>query len=283
MTLRSLTLILLLHTVPVGADDLLEQAWPETSTCLEETGSGVAIVFSPDLSVEGNCRFYQSLGFACFESADWLRIVADIETFNHGHQENRIRTVLLETHGTNGHGLKVQEGKGAADTRSYVSVAALEELLGPAGVENIVISACNSGRLLRPQIYRRLNRNSGDKLFLPASHGIVDASRSFDPKQSCVTVLTPAESQIETMLIGSLRELTPATREILEAAAIRRGIELPRRFAISEMLIHMLLRDPRLELRTGAHVEELSRAQSSPEASEELFRAFVAHLDRLAR
>jgi hypothetical protein len=48
------------------------------------------------------------------------------------------------------------------------------------------------------------------------------------------------------------------------------------------MLIQMLLRDPQLKLRTGAHVEELSKVQTTPETSEQIFRAFVAHLDALA-
>ena len=46
---------------------LLNQAWPDIKTQrVGEIGRGVGVVFSPDLSVAGNCRFYQSLGFACF-------------------------------------------------------------------------------------------------------------------------------------------------------------------------------------------------------------------------
>jgi tRNA U55 pseudouridine synthase TruB len=48
------------------------------------------------------------------------------------------------------------------------------------------------------------------------------------------------------------------------------------------MLIRMLTRDPALVLRTGTHVEELSKVQTEPSASEQLFKAFIAHLDLVA-
>ena len=266
-----------LHAVP-PAPGLLDTVWPPGSSRIEDLGRGIAIVFTPDLSVEGNCRFYQALGFACFDDPDWSRVIDGIRTFNKHHTERPIETLLLETHGTNGNGLKLQRGKRHDDDRSYIAVAALEEALDPAGVRHIIISACNSGRLLRPGIYRKLNRHSRDPLFLPATRGIIDASESFDPDSSRVTVLTPSRSQIETTLIGSIQELAPSTRSALEAAAEARCLELPARFAISEMLIRILTRAPDLDLRTGVHVEHLSAAQSSAETSERLFRSFVAYL-----
>jgi hypothetical protein len=262
---------------------LLAKALPATPHAeLSEMGAGVGIVFSPDLSVAGNCRFYHSLGFACFESADWLEILRDIHAYNMGHPGRRIRTLVLETHGTNGHGLKVQTGKNAKDERSYISVGALQEWVEPVGVRHVIISACNSGRLLRPEIYLKLNREPGDKLFLPATRGIIDASDLFDAKRTTVTVITPGASQIETTLVGAVRELAPSTRSALEEAARSHDIQLPTQFAISEMLIKMLLRDPSLELRTGAWVEELSKTQTSALGSERLFTSFVAHLNFLA-
>lgn len=282
---RSLLLAALLVALPLAAEDtaqLLTRVWPAERAELDELGRGVGVIFTPDLSVEGNCRFYAALGFACFEGADWLRIIASVHSHNAENPDAAIHTVVLETHGTNGNGLKLQDGKDPRDARSYIAVAALEEMLAPAGIRTVVLSACNSGRLLRPQIYRRLDRSTGDRLFLPATRGIIDASETFDPDRSEVTVVTPGASQIETTLVGSLRELSPATRRALEDAARERGIELPRRFAISEMLIRMLTRDPELDLRTGAYVEELSPAQSSAEASERIFRRFVAFLDALA-
>lgn len=259
---------------------LLARAWPAAKIAgIEDIGVGVGVVFTPDLSVKGNCRFFEALGFACFESADWLQVLSDIHAYNLSHPGRRIRTLVLETHGTNGHGLKLQTGKKPEDARSYIAVAALQEILEPAGVRNIILSACNSGRLLRPEIYRKLNPDNGDKLFLPATRGIINATDEFDPKKSNVTVITPGTSQIETTLVGSLKELAPATRDAIAEAAKKRDITLPKQFAVSEMMIQMLVRDPQLQLRTGAHVEELSKVQTSVDGSERLFKAFVSHLD----
>lgn len=265
-------------------ETLLARTWPAAPfASVADLGAGLGIVFSPDLSVPGNCRFYQALGFACFDSADWLKILSDIHAHNTDNPGRRIRTLILETHGTNGHGLKVQSGKEPHDDRSYVSVGALQEMLQPVGVRYIVISACNSGRLLRPEIYRRLNRDPGDKLFLPATLGIIDATDDFNPRRTTVQIITPETSHIETTLVGGLHELAPATRKTLTAAAKSRGVKLPRQFAVSEMLIQMLLRAPELRLRVGeAHVEELSKEQTPPEASEQLFESFVARLNWMA-
>lgn len=282
----SVLIVVLAVTVAAHADGtpaLLAKAWPVAPNAgLEDIGKGVGIVFSPDLSVRGNCRFYQAMGFACFDSADWLEILSGIHAHNIDHPDRPIRTLVLETHGTNGHGLKVQTGKKAKDARSYVSVGALQEWLEPVGVRHIVISACNSGRLLRPEIYLKLDRNNGDKLFLPATRGIIDASDVFDPKRNRITVITPGASQIEMTVVGKISELAPSTREALEAAAKERDIELPTQFAVSEMFIKMLTRDPSLELRTGAWVEELSKTQTSPQTSERIFNAFLAHLNYVA-
>lgn len=279
-----LTLLLLAATASAEKTEvLLAKAWPATPVAsLEGIGNGVGIVFSPDLSVPGNCRFYTALGFACFDSADWLQILSDIHAHNISKPRQKIKTLILETHGTNGNGLKVQTGKKETDDRSYISVGALQEWLEPVGLKHIIISACNSGRLMRPEIYLKLDRNTGDKLFLPATRGIIDATDSFDPKRNPITVITPGASHIETTLVGSLRELAPSTREALERAAKARDVKLPVQFAVSEMLIKMLLRDPQLELRTGAWVEEVSKVQTSPQASERIFTAFVAHLNYMA-
>jgi hypothetical protein len=262
---------------------LLARAWPAANVAsIEDLGTGVGVVFSPDLSVKDNCRFYEALGFACFESADWLQVLGDIHAYNLSHPGRRIRTLVLETHGTNGHGLKVQAGKNPQDDRSYISVGALQEIVEPVGVRYVILSACNSARLLRPEIYRKLNRSPGDKLFLPPTRGIIDATDDFDEKKTNVTVITPGNSQIETTLVGSLRELAPSTRDAITAAAKKRGLELPKQFAISEMMIGMLIHDPNLVLRTGTYTEELSKVQSAPDASERLFKSFVTHLDFVA-
>jgi hypothetical protein len=284
--------ILLIATTVTAADrpdreslSLLARTWPAAPfAALSDIGAGLGIVFSPDLSVKDNCRFYETLGFACYDSPDWLEVLSKIHEHNVSNPGRRIRTLILETHGTNGNGLKLQTGKDPNDERSYISVGALQEMLEPVGVRYIVISACNSGRLLRPEIYRRLNRDPGDKLFLPATRGIIDASDDFDPRRTHVQIITPGKSTIETTLVGGIRELAPATRAAVAAAAKARAIKLPKQFAISEMLIQMLLRDPGLRLRAGGDefVEELSKEQTSAEDSERLFKQFVAHLDFVA-
>src|SRR5258705_12675318 len=81
-TMRRLLIFLALTcTISVYAitptEYLLAKAWPyEPKGKVADVGRGVGIVFSPDLSVPGNCRFYQSLGFACFEDADWDAVLS---------------------------------------------------------------------------------------------------------------------------------------------------------------------------------------------------------------
>ena len=275
-------LLTALTTTAYAAEDtdiLLARLWPYAPYArLTEIGTGVGIVFSPDLSVDGNCRFYVALGFACFEDTDWSRVLQGVHDFNEQNPDRAVRTLILETHGTNGNGLKLQKSKKKNAERSYISVGALQERLEPEGIRYIVLSACNSRRLLRPEIVRNLDPNPGDKLFLPATCGIFGASAEFHPRRSRVTVLTSEQSQIEATLVGSLRELAPATRRALEKSAKERGIELPDQFAVSEMLIRMLLRDDKLELRPGASIAEMSQTMSTTAASEHLFDRFVAYL-----
>jgi hypothetical protein len=286
MIRRLAVLALLLAAFATRADDtsmLVARAWPyDPYARLSEIGHGVGIVFTPDLSVPGNCRFYQSLGFACFESPDWNQVLDDIRLHNIFHPENRIRTLILETHGTNGNGLKLQRSYSPAAERSYISVGALQERLEPDGVRYIIISACNSGRLLRPAIYRALDPNPGDKLFLPATCGIVDATSGFDPMRSRVTIVTPAESHIETSLAGSVRELAPVTRKLLLASAKTKGVRAPVQFAVSDMLMEMLLRDPRLSLTTTGYVDVLSKQIAPQDDDEKLYKSFLNYLNGLA-
>jgi hypothetical protein len=262
---------------------LLSRAWPPApATTVSEIGRGVGVVFSPDLSVEGNCRFYQSLGFACFEDGDWHQVLDELHRYNVLYPERHIGTLVLETHGTNGNGLKLQRSYAPDADRSYIAVGALQERLEAEGISYVIISACNSGRLLRPEIYTTLNPNPGDQLFLPPTRGIIDASPQFDPLRSRVTVITPGESHIETTLVGSIAELKPATRRAIAAAARSRSIEPPKQFAISDMMVQMLLRDPRLALTTNRYVEALSKEIQPVDESERLFTKFVKHLNTVA-
>jgi hypothetical protein len=262
---------------------LLNRAWPDVPAArVGEIGRGVGVVFSPDLSVKENCRFYEALGFACFQDADWSRVFDSIHRYNVLYPERRLSTLLLETHGTNGNGLKLQRSYDPKAERSYVAVGALQERLEAEGIYYVIISACNSGRLLRPEIYNALDRNNGDKLFLPATCGIFDASTRFRPWRSAVTIITPESSHIETTLVGTLRELAAPARAAVVASAKARGVVLPKEFAVSDMLVQMLTRDPALKLAANHAVDQLSRDMAPVDRSEELFRRFTTYLNAVA-
>ena len=262
---------------------ILSAAWPSPSPAkISEVGRGIGVVFSPDLSVPNNCGFYQALGFACFQTSDWSAVLDGIYAYNHAHPDSRITTLVLETHGTNGNGLKLQTSYATHADRSYIAVGALQERLEPAGITNVIISACNSGRLLRPYIHNQLDPNNGDKLFLPATCGIVDASPWFDDSLSPVTVITPESSHIETTLVASLRELNIGTRKLIAASAAAQHIALPRQFAVSDVMMQILTRDSKLELAVNHVVEQLSPVMQPQNRSEELFVRFKTYLNAVA-
>lgn len=250
-------------------------AWPE-ATRLDEVGAGAAIVFTPDLALPGNRAFYERLGFVYIETSDWLHALATIERRNELYPEDPITSVILETHGTNGHGLKLQESKKPRAARSYIAAGALQERLGAAGASRAFVSACNAGRLLRPRIYRALDRNPGDPLFLPPTLGIIDASPGFDPAASGVDILRREKSHLETLMHASSSELGPLSRARVE----RQGGEL--RFTVSTMLIQLVTRDGRLHLTSTGWVAERSRVDIHPDDAEKLFRRFVAWLEGVA-
>ena len=265
-------------------DALLARAWPYAPYArLTDLGSGIAVVFSPDLSVPGNCRFYRALGFACFADSSWSAVLDGIHYHNIESPERAIRTVILETHGTNGNGLKLQQSHDPDADRSYISVGALQERLEPDGVRFIVLSACNSGRLLRPSIYNTLDPDNGDKLFLPATCEIIDATEGFDPALSRVTIITPASSHIEMTVVGSVRELAPSTRRLIARSAAAAGIAAPREFAMSDLMMQMITHDRRLQLRVGGGVDALSRAMDDADVSEALLASVIRRLNALAR
>jgi len=288
MKLAPLILALAILASPSLANEdtdlLLARAWPYAPYArLTELGTGIGIVFSPDLSVPNNCRFYQALGFACFADTDWSRVLDGVHDFNARYPDHAIRTLILETHGTNGNGLKLQQSYARNVERSYISVGALQERLDAEGVRYVIISACNSGRLLRPSIYRNLDPNNGDKLFLPATCGIIGATNDFDPDNTRVTIVTPASSHIEMTVVGSIRELKPETRKLILRAAEAAGVPAPKEFAVSDLLMEMLLRSPVLRLRIGGGVDALSREKDPEAVSERLYSSFLRQLDALAR
>lgn len=267
-----LTALITFPLFAAGADALSLSGWPQNPRSMSEVGRGAAVVFSPDLTVQGNRAFYESLGFVYLEGPDWADILEKIRQHNRGSL-NRIRVVVLETHGTNGNGLKLQDGHEPRDQRSYVAVGALQQALTEACVSVCLISACNAGRLFRPGIFSRLDRDVEDPLFLPATCGIVE-SVATEPALAPKTVMVRrSDSNLETLMEGSLNELDPDVRASFSRAT-------GDGFVISTMLIELLLRDPALQLASSGWVEEKSRADLSSREIESLFRRFVRYVAR---
>jgi hypothetical protein len=238
------------------------------ATDRHQPGLGYAIVFSPDLSVGGNREFYESLGFVYVESADWTRVVAEIRAAGTAQS---IRTVIVESHGTNGHGMKLQESKAAEASRSYASVGGLQQALEGTEVEEIIVSACNAGRLFRPAIYNRLDRFVADPLFLPATLGILDASADFRSDRSRIRVSRRKESKLETLIEGDFAELSP---NLLLQPAVRGE----KKFVVSTMLIQHLIGDRNLKLVSGGYETARSSADLTREECERLFGRFLQYL-----
>jgi len=276
-----------------GARDAVEsskpesilEAWPASVQIsrLSDIGCGKAVIFSPDFAESGNRQFYEKLGFLYIEDSSWQMALNQIIARNHWHPENRIETIFLETHGTNGHGLKLQAGVAPGARRSYISVGALQERLEGLGVRLCVVGACNAGRLFRPEIYRELNPRPGDPLFLPATLGIVNTSAKYDPASSKIVVVRRAESEIETTSDGDASELSPAAREILGLARPARDrTSRNLHFVVSNLLIQMLIHDPRLKLTATGYMNAKSRRDLSNAESEVLFERFLSFINQVA-
>lgn len=245
---------------------------PERSP-LRSVGRGVAIVFSPDLSVRATCLFYERLGFTCYESASWETVVEDIRCRNAAAApEDAISAVILEAHGTHGNGLKLQVSAARKAARSYAAVGAVTERLGAAGVRYCVLAACNSRRLLRPEIYHQLDHT---RLFLPATLGIMNAAEE-DAEASSVRLLARADSHIESLSMGSTGELSASTLRALDLEGEAKS------FVVSDMLVQLVTHDPSLDLRPATPVRKLKLVTPEDEYAEDLFARFVRHLDRLA-
>lgn len=238
---------------------------------IRSVGRGVAVVFSPDLSVGNNCAFYERLGFACYASASWETVLEDIRCRNASAKpEEAISVVILEAHGTQGNGLKLQVSTAKKAARSYAAIGALTERLAAAGVRTAVLAACNARRLLRPEIYHQLDST---RLYLPATLGILNG----DGKAGNVRLLTRADSHIESLSMGNTGELSPSTL---------RALDLPEdealTFVVSDMLVQLVTRDPSLDLRPATPVKQLKLVTPEDKYADELFARFVEHLDRLA-
>jgi hypothetical protein len=244
---------------------------PATPSALAAIGRGVAIVFSPDLSLENNCAFYERLGFVCYASPSWEVVVADIARRN--ASADAISVVILEAHGTQGNGLKLQTSSSRDAPRSYAAVGALSERLGAAGVRTCVLAACNSRRLLRAAIHDTLDR---ERLFLPPTLGIMNAA-GCDDGDARPRFLARADSHVEGVTVARTDELSPSTLRAL-------GLEdeEPMTFVVSDILAQLVTGDSSLDLREATPVNHLKLITPEDAHAEELFARFVERLDRLA-
>jgi len=244
-------------------------ASPALAASPASIGRGVAIVFSPDLSLGNNCAFYERLGFVCYASPSWEEVVGDIGRRN--ASGGAISVVIIEAHGTQGNGLKLQTSSARNARRSYAAVGALKERLGAAGVRDCVLAACNARRLLRPAIHDTLDR---ERLYLPATLGILNAAGDGG---SSLRFLARADSHIEGITVARTDELSPPTRRAL-------GLEdvAPMTFVVSDLLAQLVTGDPSLDLREATPIDRLNLITPEDAHAESLFARFVAHLDRLS-
>lgn len=273
------------RAVEGSAKETIPEAWPAGVQInrLADIGRGKAVIFSPDFAGSGNRAFYEKLGFFYVEEASWQKALNQVIARNYWHPEDRIESIFLETHGTNGNGLKLQTGAALDAPRSYISVGALLEKLDGLGVRLCVIGACNAGRLLRPDVYKTLNPRSGDRLFLPATKGIFNASPNYDPAKSGIIVVRRAESEIETTTDGNTSELSELARSLLGLDAgdqNRRFTNL--HFVASNLLIQMLIRDPRLKLTASGYANTKSSRELSNAESDALFERFLSFVNQIA-
>ncbi len=246
---------------------------PESSATLRKIGERRAIIFSPDFAASGNRLFYTGLGFQYLESASWRKVLKEINQYNRAHPKQTIREVFVEAHGSNGNGLKLQQSKERSAPRSYISLGALQEHLGKAGVERAILSACNTGRLYRPEIYSRLNMKVKDPTVLPATLGVINASKKFDPSSSSVELVRRTDSRLEATSEGKYHELP---------ASVRRALELPASsepFTVSNMFMQMIARDEELQLTSTGYAVSKSDIVESDLVNESIFQNFLKYLD----
>lgn len=248
----------------------------EAAARLKKLGERRAIVFSPDFAASGNRRLYEGLGFVYLESADWRWVLKEIKRINGSRAEDRIREVFFETHGSNGNGLKLQRSQLRSAPRSYISLGALRERLAEAGVERAILAACNTGRLYRPEIYRKLNMSVKDPTVLPATLGVINASPKFDPSTNHVELARRTDSRLEQTSEGQYRELPES---------VRRALDLPASttpFTVSNMFIQTIVKDDRLRLTSQGYVRKVSKETESEPDNEAIFQSFLKFLDDLA-
>lgn len=248
----------------------------ESAARLKKLGERRAIVFSPDFAASGNRQFYEGLGFVYLESADWRWVLKEISRVNRLRTEGSIREIFFETHGSNGNGLKLQRSQLRTAPRSYISLGALQEQLAAAGVDRAILGACNTGRLYRPEIYKRLDMSVKDPTVLPATLGVVNASPKFDPSKSPVELVRRTDSRLEQTSEGQYRELPASVRSALGLTASTKP------FTVSNMFIQTIIKDDRLQVTSRGFVRKVSKDTESEPDNEAIFQSFLKFLDDIA-
>jgi hypothetical protein len=248
----------------------------ESAARLKKLGERRAIVFSPDFAASGNRQLYEGLGFVYLESADWRWVLKEIMRVNRSRTDGSIREIFFETHGSNGNGLKLQWSQLRSAPRSYISLGALQEHLAAAGVDRAILGACNTGRLYRPEIYRKLDMSVKDPTVLPATLGVVNASPKFNPSTSPVELIRRTDSRLEQTSEGQYRELP---------ASVRRALDLPastKPYTVSNMFIQTIMKDDRLQVTSRGYVRKISKDTESEPDNEAIFQSFLKFLDDIA-
>jgi hypothetical protein len=269
-----------LPTQPLNATNLgsafVRAGWTDSQKVetLCELGRGKGIVFSPDLSEPGNREFFRALGFAYFEDPDWHNVLNQIKAYNRSHPESPVEVLLIHSHGTNGDALKLQRGSQPSADRSYISAGGLLESLEGSGVRTCLLAACNAGRLLRPENFHEVKPVEGNRLFEPATLGIINASPSFDASRSSITIGRRAESHIEVINECRISEFSPVARELLSEGSNAR-LKGTSRIAVPEMLIQLLLEDRRLHLVSEGFEVVRSSAETDDNYREQLIARFL--------
>lgn len=261
----------------------LRAGWTESHKIksLAELGRGKGIVFSPDLSEPGNREFFQALGFAYFQDPDWRNVLRQLKAYNEAHPQSPIEVLLIQSHGTNGDGLKLQNNNQPGAPRSYISVGGLLENLEDSGVRICLLAACNAGRLLRPENFHEVKASEGNRLFEPATLGIINASEAFDASESSIAIGRRAESHIEVINECRISEFAPATRAALVEGSNGR-LKATTRIAVPEMLIQLLVDDERLKLVSEGYEVVRSSAETNDGYREHLISEFLRFVNGVA-
>jgi len=250
------------------------------ATALCEIGRGKGIVFSPDLSAPGNREFFRALGFAYFEDPDWRNVLSQLRAYNQSHPGLPIEVLLIQSHGTNGDALKLQNGKQDDAARSYISAGALLENLEDTGVHTCLLAACNAGRLFRPENFHTVRAGEGNRLFEPATLGVINASADFDWAQSEVIAGRRAESHLEVINECHISEFSSRVRAALVAGSNGR-LKATTLIAVPEMLIELLVQDERLKLVSEGFEVERSSAETDEVYRERLISRFLSFINEV--